>query len=103
MQTPRTPANKQASMFLSRHRRCETVQEAFEGAVTHLLSGKLKDQLADVFSGGFGPEPWVSFQITVRRDPKEPGSFAYSSSTKVGHEIGNPVSLYGLKPTTKPE
>lgn len=98
MQTPRTPIDKQSALFLSKHRRCETVQEALEGGINHLLSGKLNDQLAEVFSGGFGPSPWITFQITIRQDPKESGTFVYKSNTKVGHDIGNPVSLYGLKP-----
>jgi len=95
---PRTPVDKQSALFLSRHRRCETVQEALEGAVNHILSGNLNKQLAEVFTGGFGPEPWVTFQITIRTDPKERGCFSYKANTKVGHDIGNPVSFYGLKP-----
>jgi hypothetical protein len=98
MQTPRTPVNKQSALFLSRHRRCETVQEALEGAMNHLLTGKLNEQLAEVFAGGFGPEPWVTFQITIRQDPKETGTFSYQSNTKVGHDVGASVRLYGLKP-----
>lgn len=98
MQTPRTPVNKQSALFLSRHRRCETVQEALDGAINHLMTGKLNEQLATVFSGGFGQEPWVTFQITIRQDPKNPGTFSYCSNTKVGHDISGTVHLYGLKP-----
>jgi hypothetical protein len=92
------PINKQASLFLTRHRRCETVQEALNGAVNHIISGKINEQLAQVFSGSFGPEPWVTFQFTIRRDPQAPGTFAYHSNTKVGHDIGESIRFFGLKP-----
>lgn len=98
MQTPRKPVDKQASMFLTRKRRIETVSEALEGAANHLINGGMHENLANVFSGSFGPEPWVAFTVTIRRDPKDPGLFTYSSKTKIGHEIGTPVSFYGLKP-----
>ena len=94
----KTPINKQAALFLTRHRRCETVEEALNGAINHLMGGKINEQLAQVFSGAFGPEPWVTFQLTIRRDPQQPGTFAYNSNTKVGHDIGESTRFYGLKP-----
>jgi hypothetical protein len=98
MQTPRKPVDKQASMFLTRKRRIETVQEALEGAVNHLINGGMHEHLARAFTGSFGPEPWVAFTVTIRRDPKDPGLFTYASSTKIGHELGSSVQFYGLKP-----
>jgi hypothetical protein len=97
MKTPHEPVNKQASMFLSRRKDCETIKEAIEGAVNHLLAGKLTEQMADVFSGEFGPDPWVTFQVTIRKDVRTPGAFSYSANTKVGHDLGCPVRLYGLR------
>lgn len=93
------PVNKQAAIFLSRKYRIETMQEALEGAVTHLLSGKLQQQLAEIFTTqAFGTAPIVTFAISIRRDPKESNRYSYTAKTKVTHDLGDPVSLYGLKP-----
>ena len=98
MQTSKTPVNKQAALLISGKRRCETMQEAIEMTINHLLKGKLNERLSEAFLGDFGSEPWVTFQITIRRDPKTPGAFAFKMNTKIGHEIDEPVNLYGLKP-----
>ena len=98
MNAPKTPVDKQAALFLSRKRHCDTLQEALEGAVNHLVSGKISEQLAAVFAGGFGPEPSFSFQITIRQDPTCPGTFSYMATSKVTHDVGKAVRLYGLKP-----
>ena len=86
-------------MFLTRnHERCETVQEALEKGINYLLSGKFNQHLVDAFTGDFGPEPFVTFQITINRDPRTPGTFAYRAAAKISHEVGTPVKLFGLKP-----
>lgn len=91
-----TPVDKQAALFLSRKRHTNTVQEAVEGAVNHLMSGRLNEQLADVFTGAFGPEPEVAFTIRIRRDPAHQGKYVYKAETNVLHGIGKGVKLYGL-------
>jgi hypothetical protein len=94
-----TPVNKQAALFLSRKRRADTVQDAIDGAVNHLMSGKINEQLAAVFgSDQFGPEPQVTFRVSIRRDPKTPGQFAYTAKTSIQHDLGSGVQLFGLKP-----
>jgi len=92
-----TPINKQSAIFLSRKRQIETVSEAIEGAVNHLMSGRIQEQLANVFSGAFGPEPAVTFSITIRRDVAHSTKFAYTSRTQVKHDIGGDVKFYGLE------
>lgn len=92
------PINKQAALFLSRNKRCETVQEALEGACNAILRGDLKDKLALAFQGDFGPDPIVSFEISIRKDIKTPGHFTYRSKTKIKHDLGEGCSFYGLKP-----
>lgn len=91
-----TPINKQSAIFLSRKRQIETVSEAIDGAVKHLLSGKIQEQLAEVFTGAFGPEPVVTYTIMIRRDVANPAKFAYSSKTQVKHNIGGEAKFYGL-------
>lgn len=85
-------------LFLKRARRVDTVEEAIEGTISHLRRGEFQKQAAAAFDGGFGPEPYVTFQVTLRRDPKNPGLFAYRCNTKVGHEVSEGVNFYGLKP-----
>ena len=92
-----TPINKQAAFFLSRKPRTETVQQAIEGAINHLMKGKLCEHLAEVFAGNFGPEPNVTFSVTIRRDATDVTRYCYSAKTVVGHDIGGQVKLYGLK------
>lgn len=97
MIAPRQP-DKTSALFQSRKRHCNTVQEALDGAIAHLESGRIQEQIADVFAGGFGPEPTVTFQISIRKDVATPGSFVYQAQTKMTHEIGSPVRLHGLQP-----
>ena len=93
-----TPVNRQAALFLSRKPRCETVKEAIDGAINHLMSGKFNEQLADVFaSGGFGPDPSVTFSVTIRHDATDATKYVYTSTTKVTHDMGTKVNLFGLK------
>lgn len=92
------PINKQAALFLSRNKRCETVQEALEGACNAILRGDLSDKLALAFHGDFGPDPIVKFEICIRKDIKTPGEFTYKSNTKITHSLGEGCSFYGLKP-----
>lgn len=86
------------TLFLKRARRVDTIEGAIEGTIAHLRRGEFQKQAAAAFAGGFGPEPYVTFQITLRRDPKAPGLFAYRCNTKVGHDISEGVSFYGLQP-----
>lgn len=92
------PTNKPAALFSSRHKRCETVQEALEGACNAILRGDLKDKLALAFNGDFGPDPVVTFQISIRKDIKTPGNFTYKSNTKITHDLGEGCAFYGLQP-----
>lgn len=87
-----------SSLFLKRARRVNTIAEAVEGTIHHLQRGEFQKQAAAAFDGGFGPEPFVTFQITLRRDPKNPGRFSYRCNTKVTHDIGEGVAFYGLEP-----
>ena len=98
MTTHTTPVNRQSALFLSKKKRVETVQEAIDGAVKHLLSGRINEQLAAAFTGQFGTDPCVTYKISFRRDPKEGGKFTYQSHTHISHEISEGVALYGLKP-----
>jgi hypothetical protein len=91
------PVNRQAANLFSKKRHTETVQQAVEKAAEDLLNGKLNRYLAEVFgSEAFGPEPMVTFKVSVRRDPAKPGAFSYMCSTQVQHDLGNPFKLYGL-------
>lgn len=90
--------DQNTSLFQRRSRRVDSIEEAIEGTIRHLQSGELRRQATAAFDGGFGPEPFVTFQITLRRDPKQPGAFSYRCNTNVRHDIGEGVSLYGLKP-----
>jgi hypothetical protein len=90
--------NEPNTLFAKRGRRVDTIEEAVEGTIRHLQRGEFQRQAAAAFDNGFGPEPYVTFQITLRRDPKQPGMFAYRCNTKVGHDLGEGVSFYGLKP-----
>jgi hypothetical protein len=92
-----TPPNSKPSLFLSHKHRVADIQEALQGAANHLLSGSLNEQMVGAFSGNFGPEPFITFQIVIRRDAKSPGHFVYSSHTKVSHDVGAPVKFFGLK------
>jgi len=85
-------------LFLRRARKINTIAEAVDGAVRHLQRGDFQRQAAAAFDGGFGPEPFVTFRITIRRDPKQPGAFSYRCNTYVCHDIGEGVAFYGLKP-----
>ena len=91
-----TPINKQAAIFLSRKRHSETIQDALDGAANHLMSGKLASQAGDVFAGAFGPEPVLTFSVSIRRDVKTNDQYVYKSTTKVHHEIGEGARLFGL-------
>lgn len=86
------------TLFAKRARRVDTIEEAVEGTIRHLQSGNFQRQAAAAFDGGFGPEPFVTLQITLRRDPKNPGAFSYRCNTNVRHDIGDGVAFYGLKP-----
>ena len=93
-----SPINRQAALFLSRKRHTETVEEALDGAMNHLNQGSFKDALVNVFAANdFGPEPVVTYKISIRRDVASPGKFCYQASTQVSHHIGEGVKLYGLK------
>ena len=85
-------------LFLRRARKINTIAEAIDGAVGYLHSGEFERQAAAAFNGNFGPEPFVTLQITLRRDPKQPGAFSYRCNTNVRHDIGSGVSFYGLQP-----
>jgi len=85
------------TLFLKRARRVNTIEEAVEGTIHHLQRGEFQKQAAAAFAGGFGPEPFVTLQVTIRRDPQQPGLFAYRCHTKVGHELSEGVNFYGLK------
>jgi hypothetical protein len=85
-------------LFLKRARRVDTIEEAVEDTIRHLQRGEFQRQAAAAFNGNFGPEPFVTFQITLRRDPKQPGAFSYRCNTNVRHDIGSGVSFYGLQP-----
>jgi hypothetical protein len=85
-------------LFFKRARRVDSIEEAIAGAINHLQRGEFQKQAAAAFNGNFGPEPFVTFQITLRRDPKNPGAFSYRCNTNVRHDIGDGVSFYGLKP-----
>lgn len=100
MKTPSdTPVNRQAALFLSRKRHTSTVEEALDGAMNHIIHGGFKDALANVFAADdFGPEPVVTFKVSIRRDVASPGCFCYATTTNVSHHIGDGVKLYGLKP-----
>ena len=87
-----------STLFQRRTRRVDTIEEAVEGTIRHLQRGDFQRQAAAAFDGGFGPEPFVTFQITIRRDPKQPGAFSYCCNTNVRHDIGKGVNFYGLKP-----
>lgn len=86
------------TLFAKRARRVDTIEEAVEGTIRHLHSGEFERQAAAAFAGNFGPEPFVTLQITLRRDPKQPGAFSYCCNTNVRHDIGSGVSFYGLQP-----
>ena len=90
------PINKQAALFLSRKRHSETIQDAIDGAANHLMSKHLSKQVSDVFAGGFGPEPVLTFTVRIRRDVKTNDQYCYSTATKVSHHIGEGVRLFGL-------
>lgn len=90
--------NDQITLFAKRARRVDTIEEAVEGTIRRLQSGEFQRRAAAAFDGGFGPEPFVTFQITLRRDPKSPGRFSYRCNTKVTHDIGEGVAFYGLEP-----
>lgn len=83
---------------MTRKRHTETVNEAVQGAVKHLSEKRFEEVLTNAFGGDFGPEPIVCFTISIRRDPKTPGRFVYTSKTKVTHQIGEGVQLFGLRP-----
>ena len=90
------PINKQAALFLSRKRHSETIQDALDGAANHLMSGKLARQFSDIVEAGFGPEPVLTYSVTLRRDVKTNDLYCYSSKTIVSHHIGEGMRLFGL-------
>ncbi len=91
------PVNKDAALFLSRKKRAETVNEAIDGAINRLMKGELQDSLAACFTGDFGPDPVVTFKMSVRREAKHSGEFVMSVSTHVSHEVGDSsYKLYHL-------
>jgi hypothetical protein len=85
------------SNLLKNKRYASKLEDALDGAASHLTSGAVQNQVKELFAGEFGDSPELEITIKIRRDPATDEQFTYKSKTRITHPIGNPVQLHGLK------
>lgn len=90
-----TPVNRQASLFLSKKPRIDTLEEVIDLFINKLLEPETVDSIRKVLSDSQNSDCCVKLSMTIRRDAKGNGLFA-KIGTSVTQSFGE-VQLFGLK------
>lgn len=83
-----------------RKTRVANIRQALNGAIAHLTSERMPTIIAEIFHGDpppYGPDPVLSYTITIRRDAADPTKLTYIGKTKVTHDVGDGVKFHGLE------
>lgn len=96
MNATQTPVNKQASIFLSRKNRVETIAQGLEIFATKLTSPEVAQNVKEMIARNrLGDDVHVGITLKIRRDPRTPDKFAVTMATQMASELGN-EGFFGL-------
>jgi hypothetical protein len=96
MNTELRPVNKQSSLFLSRKRRIETVNEALEKFACEVTSPATSSKVREMlFKNSNGDDTEVTLTIKIRSDAKTPNLAIASVDIRLSTRMGS-ESFYGL-------
>lgn len=83
-----TPVNKQASIFLSRKNRVNTIQEALDRFAEKLIGKEVSENIRQLMAlDSQGGRSALIIAITIRRDPKTQSHYHADMKTNLKQEI----------------
>jgi hypothetical protein len=97
MNTHTEPVNKQASIFLSRKKRVDSIKEAIEIFATKLLSPEVADDIKSMMAcNQSGEDVGLTLTLRVRRDLRTADQYVVSFDSRLSKEVSR-QEYYGLR------
>lgn len=91
------PVNKQASIFLSRKNRVDTVNEAIQIFATKLCSSEVADNIKEMMvCNTAGEDVGLTLTLRVRRDQRTADQYVVSFDSRLSKEVSR-LEYFGLR------
>jgi len=90
-----TPVNRQASIFLSRKKRVETVREALEIFSAKILEPEVADNIIEMLKSRTRSR--LEMTIRIRRDVKTQTEFMVDMDASLKQDLGEPLLFFSLR------